>query len=209
MTALQAPSPPLVLASASAARRAVLEGAGLVFAARPAAVDEAAIKESARAEGLSAAETALLLADAKAARIAPRAPGALVIGADQILVAAIEGEERWFDKPPDLGAARAQLRLLAGRAHRLVTAIVCWRDGARVWQHVAQPRLVMRALSEPFLDAYLAVEGERVLASVGAYRLEGPGAQLFAAVEGEHAAILGVPLLPLLGFLRDHGVLLR
>ena len=209
MTALQAPFPPLVLASASTARRAVLEGAGLAFSARPAAVDEAAIKESARAEGLSATETALLLADAKAARIAPREPEALVIGADQMLVCAIDGEERWFDKPPDLSAARAQLRLLAGRAHRLVTAIVCWRHGARVWQHVAQPRLTMRVLSEEFLDAYLALEGERVLSSVGAYRLEGPGVQLFAAVEGEHAAILGVPLLPLLGFLRDHGVLLR
>lgn len=209
MRPLQAPAPPLVLASASTARRAVLEGAGLVFAARPAAVDEAAIKESARAEGLSAGDTALLLADAKAARIAVRAPEALVIGADQMLVCTIDGEERWFDKPPDLAAARVQLALLAGRAHRLVTAIVCWRDGARVWQHLAQPRLTMRALSDEFLDAYLALEGERVLSSVGAYRLEGPGVQLFAAVEGEHAAILGVPLLPLLGFLRDHGVLLR
>lgn len=209
MRPLQAPAPPLVLASASTARRAVLEGAGLVFAARPAAVDEAAIKESARAEGLSAGDTALLLADAKAARIAARAPEALVIGADQMLVCTIDGEERWFDKPPDLAAARVQLALLAGRAHRLVTAIVCWRDGARVWQHLAQPRLTMRALSDEFLDAYLALEGERVLSSVGAYRLEGPGVQLFAAVEGEHAAILGVPLLPLLGFLRDHGVLLR
>lgn len=209
MRPLQAPAPPLVLASASTARRAVLEGAGLVFAARPAAVDEAAIKESARAEGLSAGDTALMLADAKAARIAARAPEALVIGADQMLVCTIDGEERWFDKPPDLAAARAQLALLAGRAHRLVTAIVCWRDGARVWQHLAQPRLTMRALSDEFLDAYLALEGERVLSSVGAYRLEGPGVHLFAAVEGEHAAILGVPLLSLLGFLRDHGVLLR
>ncbi len=209
MRPLQASAPPLVLASASTARRAVLEGAGLVFAARPAAVDEAAIKESARAEGLSAGDTALMLADAKAARIAVRAPEALVIGADQMLVCTIDGEERWFDKPPDLAAARAQLALLAGRAHRLVTAIVCWRDGARVWQHLAQPRLTMRASSDEFLDAYLALEGERVLSSVGAYRLEGPGVQLFAAVEGEHAAILGVPLLPLLGFLRDHGVLLR
>jgi septum formation protein len=89
-----------------------------------------------------------------------------------------------------------------------MTALVCWRNGARIWQHLARPRLVMREFSEPFLDAYLAIEGEAVLGSVGAYRLEGPGVQLFDRVEGEHSAILGLPLLPLLGFLRQHGVLL-
>lgn len=206
---LQAAVPPLILASASVARRAVLEDAGLVFAARASAVDEDAIKQSARAEGLSAAETALLLADAKAARIAAREPEALVIGADQMLVCPINGEERWFDKPPDLAAARGHLQSLRGREHRLVTAIVCWRHGGRIWQHVAVPRLSMRAFSDAFLEAYVAAEGERLLTSVGAYRLEGPGAQLFSRVEGEHAAVLGVPLLALLGFLRDHGVLLR
>jgi septum formation protein len=210
MTApLQAATPPLVLASASTARRAVLEGAGLVFTAEAAAVDEDAIKQSARAEGIPAAETALLLADAKAARIARRHPDALVIGADQMLVAGIDGAERWFDKPADMNAARDHLLALRGRAHVLVTAILCWRGGARIWQHVAEPRLVMRGVSDAFIEAYLAAEGERVLTSVGAYRLEGPGVQLFEAVEGEHAAVLGVPLLPLLDFLRGHGVLLR
>ncbi len=205
---LQRPEPPLVLASASTARRAVLEGAGIAFTARAAAVDEAAIKESARAEGIPAEETALLLAEAKARRVAARDPAALVIGADQMLICADEsGHPRWFDKPPDLAAARAQLLALRGRAHVLVTATVCWRDGARVWQHLARPRLEMRDFSEAFLDAYLALEGERVLGSVGAYRLEGPGVQLFRTVEGEHSAILGLPLLPLLGFLRGHGVL--
>ena len=206
---LQAATPPLLLASASAARRAVLEGAGLAFTARAAAVDEDAIRQGARAEGIGAAETALLLADAKAARLAARETEALVIGADQMLVCIVEGTERWFDKPPDLAAAREQLRTLRGREHRLVTAVVCWRHGARVWQHVAVPRLVMRDFSDAFLDAYLAAEGERILSSVGAYRLEGPGAHLFQHVEGEHAAVLGLPLLPLLAFLRDHGVLLR
>jgi septum formation protein len=205
----QAEAPALVLASASAARRAVLEGAGLRFTARAAAVDEDAIKQSARAEGLSAPDAALLLADAKAARLAAKEPEALVLGADQMLVCTIEGEERWFDKPPDLEAARGHLRALRGREHRLVTAIVCWRHGARIWQHVAVPRLAMREVSDEFIEAYLATEGERVLSSVGAYRLEGPGVQLFRAVQGEHAAVLGVPLLPLLAFLRDHGVLLR
>ena len=207
---MQAADPPLVLASASAARRAVLEAAGLRLAALAAAVDEAAIKESARSEGLPPQEAALVLADAKARRIMPKAPEALVIGADQILVCPQEdGSLRWFDKPADLSAARAQLLALRGRAHRLVTAVVCWRHGERIWQHVAQPQLVMRDFSEAFLDAYLAMEGERVLSSVGAYRLEGPGVQLFREVQGEHSAILGLPLLPLLGFLRDHGVLTR
>ncbi len=206
--ALQRPDPPLVLASASAARRAVLEGAGLRFLAEAAAVDEAAIKASAAAEGLTAEATAMLLSDAKARRIATRRPEALVIGADQMLVLEAEAGGRWFDKPPDLAAARAQLLALRGRPHRLVTAMVAWRDGQRIWQHLAQPRLVMRDFSEPFLDAYLALEGERLLGSVGAYRLEGPGVLLFRSVEGEHSAILGLPLIPLLGFLRDHGVLL-
>ena len=206
---LQRPEPRILLASASSARRAVLEGAGVAFTAQAAAVDEAAIKESARAEGLPAEEAALLLADAKAERIARREPEALVIGADQMLVCPQEdGSLRWFDKPPDLAAARAQLFALRGRAHELVTATVCWRHGERIWQHLARPRLAMRDFSEEFLDAYLEVEGEQVLASVGAYRLEGPGAHLFARIGGEQASILGLPLLPLLHFLRGHGVLL-
>jgi len=201
---IQAPVPRLVLASASAARRAVLDGAGLRFEAVAAAVDEAAIKDAAQAEGIPPADAAIMLAEAKAERIARRDPEALVIGCDQLLVC----EERWFDKPPDLAAARAQLQSLRGRRHELVTAVVCHRHGARIWQHVATPRLAMRDFSDAFLDAYLAAEGEQVTASVGAYRLEGPGVHLFASVQGDHAAILGIPLLPLLGFLRQHGVLM-
>jgi septum formation protein len=206
---LQAAVPALILASASSARRAVLAAAGLQFEAVAASVDEAMIRESAHSEGLTAKETALLLADAKAARIASRRPEALILGADQILTCQMDGVERWFEKPVDPRAARAQLRLLRGRVHSLVTALVCWRDGSRVWQHVAVPCLEMRDVSDAFIDAYLAHEGDAVLASVGAYRLEGLGVQLFRSVEGEQAAILGLPLLPLLGFLRDHGVLLR
>jgi septum formation protein len=205
---IQRLEPRLVLASASAARRAVLESAGLQFTAQAAAVDEAAIKESARAEGLPPSDAAMLLAEAKAGRIARRDPEALVIGCDQLLVCAMEDGVRWFDKPPDMAAARAQLLALRDRPHELVTAVVCHRRGERVWSHLARPRLAMRAFSEEFLDAYLAAEGERLLASVGAYRLEGLGPHLFREVRGEHAAILGLPLLPLLGFLRDHGVLL-
>ena len=200
---MQAEVPRLILASASGARRGLLSAAGLRFAAEAAAVDEAAIKEAAQAEGIPPADAALMLADAKAERIARRHPEALVIGCDQLLVC----EGQWFDKPADVAAARAQLQHLRGRAHELVTAVVCHRHGRRVWQHVAVPRLVMRGFSDAFLDAYLAAEAEHVTQSVGAYRLEGPGIQLFERVQGDHAAILGLPLLPLLGFLRQHGVL--
>jgi septum formation protein len=206
---LQADSPPLILASASAARRALLESAGLRFQALPAAVDEAALKDSARAEGFPAADAAILLAEAKARRIAARHPDALVIGCDQLLTLQGEAGERWFDKPANPAAARDHLLALRGQTHSLVTAVLAWRGGERIWQHVANPRLTMRPVSDAFLDAYLALEGERVTESVGAYRLEGPGIHLFDRVQGEHSAILGLPLLPLLGFLRQHGVLLR
>lgn len=192
----------LILASQSLSRRALLEGAGLDFEAMPAAVDEGAIKESARAEGVSAADTAILLADAKAARIARRHPEATIIGADQLLVC--EGE--WFDKPADIAAARGHLTKLRNRAHELMTAVVVWRNGQRAWHHLATPRLAMRDFSDAFLDEYLAREGGFVTSSVGAYRLEGMGIQLMRDIRGEHTAILGLPLLPLLAYLRDAGV---
>jgi septum formation protein len=202
MIPLQAPTPRLILASASAARRDVLARAGLVFEARAAAIDEAAVKQSARGDGATPDETALLLADLKAERVARREPDQLVIGADQILICG----ERWFDKPIDLADARAHLVALRGQTHTLVTAMTCHRHGQRIWHHIARPRLTMRGLSDAFLDSYLAAEGAALLGSVGAYRLEGLGVHLFDRIEGEQAAILGLPLLPLLGFLRQHGV---
>jgi septum formation protein len=201
---LQVPAPAVVLASSSASRRALLEAAGLRFEARPAAVDEAAIKEAAQAEGLTPAEAAILLAEAKAERVARRAPEALVIGGDQLLVC----EGRWFDKPESLAQARENLLWLRGKRHELVNGTVIWRGGQRIWQDVTIVRLTFRDFSEAFLDAYLAAEGEVLLASVGAYRLEGLGVHLMAKIEGEHSAILGMPLTPLLRFLRQHGVLL-
>ena len=202
---------PLVLASASVARAALLGAAGLRFEAVPAPVDEEGIKESARAEGYPPGEVATMLAEAKARRVARRRPDALVIGCDQILTCRTEGgtgdDERWFSKPRDRAEARAHLLALRGREHRLHTAVLCWRDGQRIWTHVAVPRLLVRPFSDAFLDRYLDVEGDAVTASVGAYRLEGPGAQLFDRVDGEHSAVLGLPLLPLLGFLRQHGAL--
>jgi septum formation protein len=200
----QAATPALVLASASPARAAMLREAGLAFTATPAAIDEAAIRDASQAEGHSAEDTALLLAELKASAVARRLPDALVIGADQILVC----DNAWFAKPDDRDAARAQLRTLAGRTHRLATAVSCHRHGGTVWHHIASPRLAMRAVSDAWLDTYLAHEGDAVLGSVGAYRVEGAGIQLFTSIDGEHAAVLGLPLLPLLAFLRQHGVLL-
>lgn len=200
---LQSPTPKLILASQSPARAALLTAAGLRFEARPARIDETEIKRSARAEGVSAEDTALLLAELKAHRLARTNPDALVIGADQLLVC----DDRWFDKPADLAEAAAQLRALRGRAHTLVTAVLCQRGDQRLWHHIAKPRLTMRAFSDTFLADYLALEGATLTTTVGAYRLEGPGMHLFDAIVGEHAAILGLPMLPLLGFLRQHGVL--
>jgi septum formation protein len=195
----------LILASQSRFRAALLQAAGVAVEPMPAHVDEAEVKAGARAEGVSAAETAVLLASLKAERVARRHPEALVIGGDQILVC----DGQWFDKPPDLATARAHLRALRGRAHELVTAVVCQRGSQRVWQHVATPRLVMRDFSEAFLEHYVALEGEVLTTTVGAYRVEGPGLQLFDRIEGEHSAIVGLPLLPLLGFLRQHRVLMH
>jgi septum formation protein len=200
---LQAAAPRLILASASSSRRSLLAAAGLVFETMIARIDEDAVKQAARAEGEPPDETALMLASLKAERVARTHPDAVVIGADQILVC----DDVWFDKPGNLGEARAHLRRLRGRSHTLVTAVVCQRGQTPIWQHVATPRLTMRGFSDDFLEAYLAAEGEALLSSVGAYRLEGLGVHLFDRVEGEHAAILGLPLLALFGFLRQHGVL--
>jgi septum formation protein len=202
---LQRRSPPLILASASASRRALLAATGLAFKIWPADVDESLVKQEARAEGATAEQTALRLADCKAATIARRTPEAMVIGADQILVC----DGVWFDKPADAQAAVAQLRTLRGRTHFLATAIACRRGAALRWETVVSPRLTMRDFSDQFLFDYLALEGDAVMTTVGAYRLEGRGMHLFSAVEGDHSAVLGLPLLPLLSFLRDDGILVQ
>jgi septum formation protein len=201
---LQAPAPRLILASQSTARAALLRDAGLHFEALPARIDEIAVKQGAQAKGALPGDTAVLLAELKAQRLAQKHPEALVIGADQLLVC----DGIWFDKPADINAAEGQLRALRGRMHTLVTAVVCQRRDRRVWHHIARPRLTMRDFSDAFLAEYLALEGEAVCMSVGAYRLEGPGVHLFDQIEGEHSAILGLPMIPLLGFLRQHGVVM-
>ncbi|WGF86887.1 Maf family protein [Marinivivus vitaminiproducens] len=194
----------VVLASASAARARLLADAGVALTTIPAAVDEAEVKAAMRGEDVAAIEAATILAEVKATRVATQAgPEAIVIGADQILVC----QGRWFDKPEDMSEARAHLQELRGRDHTLATSVVACRGGARVWHAVASPRLWMRPFSDAFLDAYLATAGTDVLQSVGAYHIEGLGAQLFGRIEGDPFAIQGLPLLPLLAFLRDQGVL--
>lgn len=189
----------IVLASASPTRLGLLEKAGLSVTVRPASIDEQEIRQAMRAEGATASDCALLLAQTKASRI--NAGEDLVIGADQIL----DLDGRWFDKPADIEAAKDHIRALRGRSHVLETAVVCFRGGRQIWSHVEAPRLTMRDVSESFLADYAAREGDALLGSVGAYRIEGLGAQLFERVDGDLFSVLGLPLLPLLGFLRQHG----
>jgi septum formation protein len=195
-------APPLVLASASATRAALLRAVGLSFDVDVAAVDEAEVKHALRAEQADVGRAAETLAELKARRVAARHAGALVIGADQILAAG----PRWFDKPLDRADARAQIAALAGATHELVSAVVVARDGARLWHHVERARLTMRPLDPDSIERYLDQVGAAALHSPGAYQVEGPGLQLFSAVVGDHSGILGLPLLPLLGFLRGHGI---
>ena len=195
-------APLVVLASASRPRRMLLENAGLRPTVAPAAVDEDEIKRSLRADGAPVEAVAESLAELKAIKISPQHPGALVIGADQMLAC---GDD-WYDKPTSHEIAAEQLQALSGRSHSLVTAVVVVRDSARVWHHCSVAELTMRRLSLEFIDRYLAALGDRALESVGVYQLEGLGAQLFAKVDGDYFTILGLPLLPLLGFLREHQV---
>ena len=193
----------LILASASSSRAALLTAAGVDFRVEPAGIDETALKRVCRDQRRTPAECALALAEAKAQSVSRRHQRALIIGADQILVC--DGE--WFDKPADLAAARGQLQRLRGRTHFLATAVCAVRGGERVWRHVCSPELTMRAFSDAFLDSYLTAEGEPILASVGAYRLEARGAQLFERIEGDQFSILGLPLIELFGCLREFGAL--
>jgi len=202
---MSAPASPLILASASEARATMLREAGVAVRIVPAHVDEEAIKQAFRAENVTPRDLADALAEAKARRVGASHPGALVIGADQVLVS----EGTTFDKPRDRAEARAQLMALRGGSHELLSAAVIVEDGVPIWRHIGVARLTMRPFSDAFLDAYLDAEGDAVLSTVGGYRIEGRGAQLFARIAGDYFSILGMPLLEMLGFLRARKVLIE
>jgi septum formation protein len=188
----------LILASGSAIRREIMTGAGLKFEVIVKPVDEAAIKSAMLADAARPRDIADALAEAKALRVSRQESG-LVIGADQIMV--MDGE--LYDKPTSIEAARERLLLMRGKRHELIGSVVVASGGAPVWRYVSETKLWMREFSEEFLDDYLVREGELLTKSVGAYRFEGLGSQLFSKVEGDFFSILGLSLLPLLQYLRD------
>ncbi len=192
---------PLVLASRSQVRRALLEAAGIPIKSIPPDLDERAV-EARAGHSLGASDAALLLAREKARSVAAP-PGQYVLGADQTLAL---GRAR-FTKPSDIEAAREQLRALSGRTHELCSAVAVAKDGRAIFSHCEVARMTMRSLSERFIDAYLAAAGSAVTSSVGAYQLEKLGIHLFERIEGDHFTILGLPLVHLLAFFRREGCL--
>ena len=192
---------PLVLASRSAIREKMLAAAGVAVEVRPADIDERGLEQAQSAAALG--EIAALLAEAKTRSVERRAPGRLILGADQILV--LDGKR--FANPADRAAARVQLRALSGRSHELHSAIAFVQHQTVLFKHAAVARLTMRTLSDSFLDLYLDAVGDAATASVGAYQIEGLGSQLFQRVDGDYFTILGLPLLPALDFLRRQGFL--
>jgi septum formation protein len=192
----------IVLASGSASRRAMLEAAGVAFEIVRPQVDEDSAKAALKADGLDARHLADALAELKALAVSRRRPGETVVGSDSI-VALADGS--LLDKPDTRERAAAQLRAMRGGVHRIISAVVAARHGEPVWRHVDTAKLYVRDFSDAFLDTYLDAEWPAISGCVGCFRIEGPGVQLFSRVEGSQFTILGMPLLPLLGWLRDTG----
>jgi septum formation protein len=190
-----------VLASASTSRQSMLRAAAVPFIVDPSTVDESAVKHS--MDRAAVGDIAQALARAKAEDVARRYPGAFVVGSDQVL--SCDGCS--FDKPRSRDEAKDHLLALRGRTHTLTSAVAVIRDGACLWMRVDEARLTMRDFSEAFLDGYLDGAGDAVLSSVGAYQIEGLGVQLFDRIDGDVFTIMGMPLLPLLAFLRSQGVI--
>ncbi len=204
------PKGPLVLASASGARQTMLRQAGLDFISRPANIDEIGVRKAAEASSMPAEEIAILLADMKARQIAndvllgddSTSTSGFVLGSDQILLC--EGEI--ISKPQTFEAAVDQVAKIAGKDHQLLTAAVIYRDGERIWHHLETPKISIRALDRDFIETYVKGLGEAAFQSPGSYQIEGQGVHLFSKIHGCSYSILGMPLLQILAFLRNHGL---
>ncbi len=194
---------PIILASGSLIRRQILKDAGINFKVITRPVDENAIKVSMLAENSHLRDIPDALAEAKSVRVSSQVAG-LVIGADQIMVMG----GRLFDKPKDMAEVKTRLMKMRGQTHYLIGAVVISENGSPVWRHLAKTKLTMRDFTESFLDDYLKAEGDTLLESVGAYRFEGRGSQLFSNVEGDFFSILGLSLLPVMDYLRQRGAIL-
>lgn len=195
--------PAIVLASGSAFRQKMLRDAGVVFRVERSEIDERAVEKTLEGSGADPETLAQVLAEAKAVDVSEREQGALVIGADQTLSL----DDEVFHKPADMEGARRHLLKLSGRTHQLNSAVVIASDGEVVWRHVGVARLTMRDLDPAFIGRHLSNVGEKALASVGAYQIEGEGIQLFEKIEGDTFTIVGLPLLPLLAELRRLGAI--
>jgi len=198
---VNAPVKPLILASASVTRRRMLTNAGIAVDAVVATVDEEAIKDSLLADAVAPRDIADCLAEAKARSVSSMHSDRMVLGADQILVQ----DGHVFSKAQTVDQARETLECLSGKTHHLVSAAVIYDAGQPVWRAISSASLSVRLLSSEFIDNYLAALGEDALWSVGCYQLEGLGAQLFSKIDGDYFTILGLPLLPVLDFLRRRG----
>ena len=205
--AARLPTGQLILASTSRTRQRLLEQAGFAFETCVASIDEVSIRQSCAADGIAAGDVAVILAEMKgraaSAKVAV-SPGTQLLAADQILE--IDGE--MLGKPADRAGAAAQLARLQGRAHRLLTAAVIFRDGERIWHHLAEAKLTMRSLDQDEIESYLDLLGDAALWSPGSYQIETLGIHLFSRIEGCHYGILGLPLLEITAFLRGHGLML-
>lgn len=194
---------PVILASASQIRQDLLRQAGLEFQIKPARIDEDAIRAALEAEGATPRDVADALAEFKARKVSEKQPDALVIGCDQVL--AFKG--RILSKPHDIADARAQLTLLRGQRHKLLSAVVIYEDAKPVWRHVGEVRLTMRDFSDAYLDAYLVRNWDSIRHAVGCYKLEEEGVRLFSGVDGDYFNVLGLPLFQMLAFLTQNGTL--
>ena len=191
----------IILASGSSIRAALLTQAGIPFEARPARVDEDAIKAALLMEEATPRDVADALAEFKARKIAEKEPGAVVVGSDQVL----EYQGRSLSKPETAEDAAKRLRTLRGKQHKLLSAVVVYHEAEPIWRYVGQVRLLMRDISDEYLSDYVARNWPGIGESVGSYKLEEEGSRLFSRIEGDYFTVLGLPLLELIGFLTQRG----